>query len=188
MAEMQQAPRRDWRRGWVGPFLAFLAMLLLALWWLGVFNSPTVTEEMGAARRYVYQPFQGPYREMVKAREKMGKDAPADLRSHTEITLLEQELGSGGDAVVVARLGYLVNPGAPAPVGWQVGQWPAQHVARVRVNANLAFASWKAYGALSAWSKARGLPLRYPVLELLGPGDRYELLMPVASAVSAPTP
>lgn len=188
MAEMQQAPRRDWRRGWVGPFLAFLAMLLLALWWLGVFNSPTVTEEMGVARRYVYQPFQGPYREMVKAREKMGKDAPADLRSHTEITLLEQERGSGGDAVVVARLGYLVNPGAPAPAGWQVGQWPAQHVARVRVNANLAFASWKAYGALSAWSKARGLPLRYPVLELLGPGDRYELLLPVASAVSAPTP
>ncbi|MHB8211044.1 MAG: hypothetical protein ACYDDP_06840 [Acidithiobacillus sp.] len=186
MAEMQQAPRRDWRRGWLGPFLVFLAMLLLTLWWLGVFNSPTVTEEMGVARSYVYQPFQGSYREMVKTREKMAKDAPADLRSHTEITLLEREQGSGGDAEVVVRLGYLVNAGVPAPAGWQAGQWPAQHVARVRVNANLAIASWKAYGALSAWGKARGLPLRYPVLELLGPGDRYELLMPVASAVSAP--
>lgn len=97
MAEMRQAPRHDWRRGWLGPFLVFLAMLLLTLWWLGVFNSPTVTEEMGVARSYVYQPFQGSYRQMVKTREKMAKDAPADLRSHTEITLLEREQGSGGD-------------------------------------------------------------------------------------------
>lgn len=67
--------------------------------------------------------------------------------------------------------------------GWQ---WPAQRVARVRVAAHSAIASWKAYGALLAWGKARDLPLRYPVLELLGPGDRYEFLMPVASAVSAP--
>ena len=138
------------------------------------------------ARSYVYQPFQGSYRQMVKTREKMAKDAPADLRSHTEITLLEREQGSGGDTEVAARLGYLVNAGVPAPAGWQAGQWPAQRVARVRVAANSALASWKAYGALLAWGKARDLPLRYPVLELLGLGDHYELLMPVALAVSAP--
>ncbi len=86
---------------------------------------------------------------------------------------------------VAARLGYLVNAGVPAPAGWQAGQWPAQRVARVRVAANSALASWKAYGALLAWGKARDLPLRYPVLELLGLGDHYELLMPVALAVSA---
>ncbi len=40
MAEMRQAPRHDWRRGWLGPFLVFLAMLLLTLWWLGVFKQP----------------------------------------------------------------------------------------------------------------------------------------------------
>ena len=137
------------------------------------------------ARSYVYQPFQGSYRQMVKTREKMAKDAPADRHSHTEITLLEREQGSGGDAEVVARLGYLVNAGVPAPAGWQAGQWPAQRVARVRVAANSALASWKAYGALLAWGKARDLPLRYPVLELLGLGDHYELLMPVALAVSA---
>ncbi|MHB8367739.1 MAG: hypothetical protein ACYDB0_12095, partial [Acidithiobacillus sp.] len=131
-------------------------------------------------------PFQGSYRQMVKTREKMAKDAPADLRSHTEITLLEREQGSGGDTEVAARLGYLVNAGVPAPAGWQAGQWPAQRVARVRVAANSALASWKAYGALLAWGKARDLPLRYPVLELLGLGDHYELLMPVALAVSAP--
>jgi hypothetical protein len=50
------------------------------------------------------------------------------------------------------------------------------------VDAYSAVASLKAYSALQSWLKARGLPARYPLLEIIGPGDRYRLLMPVAAS------
>ncbi|PKY10598.1 hypothetical protein B1757_08445 [Acidithiobacillus marinus] len=181
MAEMRQAPKRDWRRGWAGPLVVFVLLVLGTLWWLGVFQSAAVHEEQGMAHVYIYQNFQGTYRQMVKTRGKLAPQLPASWRDHTEMTLMESEQGSGGDALVKARLGYLVDAGSETPAGWLRGEWPAQDVARVKVTANAAIASWKAYSALADWGKARGIPLHYPLFEMLGPGNRYILLMPLKS-------
>jgi hypothetical protein len=179
MAEIREAPKRDWRRGWTGPLVVFVRLVLGTLWWLGVFNSAQVLEETGSVHAYIYQNFQGTYRQMVKARGKLSPQLPADLRGHPEITMMENESGSGGDAMVKARIGYLVNAGDATPPGWLRGDWPAQRVAKVEVNANAAIASWKAYSALDDWGKARGMPLHYPLFEMMGPGNRYVLLMPL---------
>ncbi len=179
MAEIRVAPKRDWRHGWAGPLLVFVLLVLGTLWWLGVFHGAPVREEAGSAHAYIYQNFQGSYRQMVTSRSKLPDRLPVAWRGHTEVTILESETGSGGDAAVKARIGFLETPGAVTPAGWLSGLWPAQRVVRVRVTANPAIASWKAYSALSGWGKSRGVRLHYPLLELLGPGDRYELLMPL---------
>ncbi|MBU2761603.1 hypothetical protein [Acidithiobacillus sulfurivorans] len=182
MAEIREAPKRDWRRGWAGPLVVFVLLVLGTLWWLGVFHSAQVLEETGGARTYIFHTFQGTYRQMVKARGKLSAQLPADMRGHTEMTMMENETGSGGDAMVHARIGYLVDSGEATPPGWSRGEWPAQRVARVEVSANAAIASWKAYSALSDWGKARGMPLHYPLFEMLGPGNRYVLLMPLVKS------
>ncbi|MFA7496985.1 MAG: hypothetical protein AB7C98_06470 [Acidithiobacillus sp.] len=185
MSENRSAPKRDWRRGWLGPFVVFVLLVLVTLWWLGVFNSPRIIEETGVAHPYVYQNFQGTYRDMLRVREKLFKRAPLPLQDQRRITVLEKEVGRGSESQVTARLGYMVSPGMPAPSGWSSGEWPAQQVVKVTVLANPAIASWKAYGALSDWGKARGISLHYPVFELLGPGNHYALWMPLSTALSA---
>lgn len=178
----QQVPRRNWRKGWLWPFVAFLAMLLFTLLWLGVFGQATVERAPMGPYLYVYEPFAGSYPDMVKARDALRKRLlSAGLKPASAMTLVEREEG-GQSAAVEARVGYLVNPGGPLPAGLRRGVWPRQMAVSVKVDAYSAVASLKAYSALRAWLKARGLPTRYPLLEIIGPGDRYRLLMPVAAS------
>ncbi|MBU2804203.1 hypothetical protein HF668_03330 [Acidithiobacillus ferridurans] len=178
----RKAPRRDWRKGWLWPFVAFLAMLLFTLLWLGVFRQATVERAPMGPYLYVYEPFAGRYPDMVKAREALKKRLlSAGLTPASAMTLIEHEQG-GQSAAVTARVGVLVNPGSPVPAGLQQGVWPRQMAVSVEVNAYHAVASLKAYSALKAWLKVRGLPAHYPLLEIIGPGDRYRLLMPVAAS------
>ena len=178
----RKAPRRSWRKGWLWPFVAFLAMLLFTLLWLGVFRQATVDRAPMGPYLYVYEPFSGRYPDMVKARDALKKRLlSAGLTPAAAMTLIEHEQG-GQSAAVTARLGVLVNPGSPVPAGLQQGVWPRQMAVSVEVNAYHAVASLKAYSALKAWLKARGLPAHYPLLEIIGPRDRYRLLMPVAAS------
>ncbi|MDD5375881.1 hypothetical protein [Acidithiobacillus sp.] len=178
----RKVPRRDWRKGWLWPFVAFLAMLLFTLLWLGVFRQATVDMATMGPYLYVYEPFAGRYPDMVKAREALKKRLlSAGLTPASVMTLIEHEQG-GQSAAVTARVGVLVNPGSPVPAGLQQGAWPRQTAVSVEVNAYHAVASLKAYSALKAWLKAQGLPAHYPLLEIIGPGDRYRLLMPVAAS------
>ncbi|MHB1805159.1 MAG: hypothetical protein ACYCO7_09425 [Acidithiobacillus ferrooxidans] len=178
----RKAPRRDWRKGWLWPFVAFLAMLLFTLLWLGVFRQATVDRAPMGPYLYVYEPFAGRYPDMVKARDALKKRLQsAGLTPAAAMTLIEHEQG-GQSAAVTARVGVLVNPGSPVPAGLQQGVWPRQMAVSAEVNAYHAVASLKAYSALKAWLKARGLPARYPLLEIIGPGDRYRLLMSVAAS------
>ena len=183
----RKVPRRDWRKGWLWPFVAFLAMLLFTLLWLGVFRQATVDRATMGPYLYVYEPFAGRYPDMVKAREALKKRLlSAGLTPVSVMTLIEHEQG-GQSAAVTARVGVLVNPGSPVPAGLQQGVWPRQMAVSVEVNAYHAVASLKAYSALKAWLKARGLPAHYPLLEIIGPRDRYRLLMPgAASGGTAP--
>lgn len=180
----RQVPRRNWRKGWLWPFVAFLAMLLFTLLWLGVFRQATVERAPMGPYLYVYEPFAGRYPDMVKAREALKKRLlSAGLTPASAMTLIEHEQG-GQSAAMTARVGFLVNPGSPVPAGLRQGAWPRQMAVSVEVNAYHAVASLKAYSALQAWLKARGLPAHYPLLEIIGPGDRYRLLMPTAGGTA----
>ncbi len=180
-----KASRRSWRKGWLWPFVAFLAMLLFTLLWLGVFRQATVAKAPIGPYLYVYEPFSGSYPDMVKAREAVEKRlASAGLTPASAMTLIEHEQG-GQSAAMTARVGCLVNPGSPVPAGLQRGLWPRQMAVSVTVDAYGAVASFKAYSALKSWLKARGLAAHYPLLEIIGPGDRYRLLVPVSAVVSS---
>ncbi len=166
----QKLPQRNWRKGWLWPFVAFLAMLLFTLLWLGVFRQATVEKAPMGPYLYVYEPFAGSYPDMVKVREALKKRLlSAGLTQASAMTLIEAEQG-GQSAAMTARVGVLVNPGSPVPAGLQQGVWPRQMAVSVTVDAYNAVASLKAYSALKAWLKARGLPAHYPLLEIIGPG------------------
>ncbi|MEY2343239.1 hypothetical protein AB4090_14185 [Acidithiobacillus sp. IBUN Pt1247-S3] len=177
-------PKRDWRRGWGGPFLVFLVFLLFTLWWLGVFSRASVQEITSPALHYVYREYDGSYAGLDHQREKWLKELPADWRKGSTLTLIEKESGmQGKNNRVEARLGALLSTvPSSVPRGWQLGQWPEQRVAAVDLQANSAIASWKGYSALSSWCKRNGIRARYPLLELQGPGDRYRLWMPMAQS------
>ncbi|MGC9128532.1 MAG: hypothetical protein ACP5GA_07370 [Acidithiobacillus sp.] len=180
-------PKRDWRRGWGGPFLAFAALLIFSLWWLGVFHSASVRTETSPALSYIYRPYTGSFHAMEKARQEDIKSLPPDMRGATVLTRIDAERrGADGSTQVVAQLGVLTTATQTTPPGWQRGSWPAQRVVAVSVRANPAVASWKAYGALERWGKASGIAIHYPTLELLGPGDRYRLWMPLGSDSTGP--
>ncbi|WP_248886394.1 hypothetical protein [Acidithiobacillus acidisediminis] len=177
-------PKRDWRRGWGGPLLVFLAMLLFTLWWLGVFAQPKVEEIDSPALQYLYRNYSGSYAALDRQREKWLKELPAALRQGSALTLIEKERDMlGKDNRVEARLGVLLNaPPASIPAGWQADHWPAQRVVAVDLHANSAIASWKGYSALSSWCKHNDITPHDPLLELSGPGDRYRLWMPLAQS------
>ncbi|MBU2753088.1 hypothetical protein HFU84_03930 [Acidithiobacillus sp. CV18-2] len=177
-------PKRDWRRGWGGPFLVFLAFVLFTLWWLGVFTSASVQEITSPALHYVYRQYDGSYAGLDRQREKWIKELPADWRQGSSLTLIEKESGmQGKDNRVEARLGVLLTASpSTLPKGWQEGQWTSQRVAAVDLQANSAIASWKGYAALHSWCKRNGITPRYPLVELLGPGDRYRLWMPLSTS------
>ncbi|MGK9452595.1 hypothetical protein ACSSZE_15260 [Acidithiobacillus caldus] len=173
-------PKRDWRRGWGGPFLVFLGLLLFSLWWLGVFNGASVQTETSPALSYIYRPFSGSFHAMEKARRDDLKGLPPAMRGASVLTRIDAERrAADGSTQVDAQLGVLVTATQATPPGWQRGTWPAQRVVAVRVRANPAVASWKAYAALERWGKASGTTIHYPTLELLGPGDEYRLWMPL---------
>jgi len=179
-------PKRDWRRGWGGPFLVFLALLLFSLWWLGVFHSASVQTETSPALSYIYRPYSGSFQAMEKTRREYVRSLPQTMRGATVLTRIDAERrGPDGSTEVVAQLGVLVTPSEATPPGWQRGSWPAQRVVAVQVRANPAIAAWKAYGALRRWGKASGVAIHYPTLELVGPGDRYRLWMPLGSGSGA---
>ncbi|WP_308387735.1 hypothetical protein [Acidithiobacillus sp. AMEEHan] len=177
-------PKRDWRRGWGGPVLVFLAMLLFTLWWLGVFSSASVQEMSSPQLHYVYRQYDGSYAGLDRQREKWVKELPADWRQGSTLTLIEKESAmQGKNNRVEARLGVLLTASPSAlPSGWQAGEWASQRVVAVDLHANSAIASWKGYAALQSWCKRNGITPEYPLLELLGPGDRYQLWMPLAAS------
>ena len=181
-------PKRDWRRGWGGPLLVFLAMLLFTLWWLGVFSQASVREMTSPALPYVYREYEGSYAGLDRQREKWLKELPTDWRQGATLTLIEKESHmQGKNNRVEARLGVLLSSVPHAvPGAWQLGQWPAQRVAAVDLQANSAIASWKGYSALSSWCKRNGITAQFPLLELQGPGDRYRLWMPLMAHSSRP--
>ncbi|MEL5849342.1 MAG: hypothetical protein U7M05_08260 [Candidatus Igneacidithiobacillus chanchocoensis] len=182
--EARTRPPRNWRRGWGGPLLVFVAMLLFTLWWLGVFAQASVRAMTSPPLQYVYRDYDGSYARLDRQREDWIKQLPAAWRQGSTLTLIEQEQNmQGKDNRVQARIGVLVNAvPSDIPSSWRLGHWPAQYVAAVDLQANQAIASWKGYGALSSWCKKQGIATRYPLLELLGPGDRYQLWMPLASS------
>ncbi len=182
MAEVASPrPKRDWRRGWGGPILVFVLLFLFSLWYLGVLAQTHILIRETPVQSYLYQDYSGSYANLSRVRRKMLDALPEKLRKGGSTwTLIESETGSPGKEKIQARVGIVRN--AAPPAAWKKGEWPSQRVLQIDVHANPAIAAWKAYAALQQWSKNNGIALRYPLVEMEGPGDRYRLWMPLPSS------
>lgn len=171
---------QGWRRGWLGPLLVFLAMVLAGAIWLGVFAPVDVKEADGGAYHYIYKPYQGSYSGMSDFRDKLASELKrAGTAPGLPVAVILQEGQSKEQAIGQARVGFLINPGEAVPTGFQAAEWPKQRVVVAEVKANPAIATMKAYAKLNAWLQAHGLSPHPPFMEIEGPGNRFRVLMPL---------
>lgn len=171
--------RRHWSGGWAGALVAFVLPLLMIAYFLGIFAHPQVRIAETGPYRYAYIPFQGPYYQVDDNLQSLKKALVLGRVPHgSPLGIFYDDPRKVPAQSRRGRAGYLLPADAHAPPGIKVDVIPRRRVVMVQVKAHPAIAPIKTYRALDKWAKAQGIPVRWPTVELYGPGDTVTLEMP----------
>lgn len=166
---------------------AMLALLLAivgtaaVLYYLGMFNNPTVTKTTVPAYRLAYLHHVGPYDDiqpvfdtLEKALQNTDTIAPCAMFLDDPSIVPESELRS--------KIGFLVPWNAYLPGNVEEENIPHREVIQARFKGSPIVGSFKAYKAMKQWSADHGYTLKLPALEIYHINGEVEYQLPAQPA------
>jgi len=147
--------------------LFFVLPVIAMLTWWGLFSSASLEIGQSPTYDYVYLDAEGPYSKLAsKQKEVLFYLKKQNIAYGAEISIVLTDPRTTSYKELLARTGYIVEPGAKVKEPLRVGRIETQKVAIAKIKAHPLLAYGKTYSALLDYCKSHHIKLPLPTVEI----------------------